>query len=115
VRILLDECVPALLKYAFPSHSVQSVSEAGYRASKDGTLLKFAQDRFDVFMTVDRKLEVQNNLAQFRLGFVVARVPNNRLEAFGPITEELNAAVETVRQGEILHVVSPRMRFSSEG
>ena len=79
MRILLDECVPARLKRAFPGHAVRSVTEAGWSAIKDGPLLSFAQDRFDVFVTVDRRLETQNELGKFKLGFIIARVPNNRL------------------------------------
>jgi predicted nuclease of predicted toxin-antitoxin system len=106
VRILLDECVPARLKKAFPGHAVQSVTETGWRTSKDGLLLNFAQDRFDVFVTVDRKLETQNDLRKF----IIARVPNNRLDAFEPIFEQLSIAAAEVRRGEIIHVVSPELK-----
>ena len=77
---------------------------------KDGPLLNFAQDRFDVFVTVDRRLESQNDLRKFRLGFIVARVPNNRLDGFEPIFERLNAAAAKVGRGQIMHVVSPELR-----
>ena len=110
MRILLDECVPARLKRAFPGHAVQSVTETGWRSSKDGPLLGFAEERFDIFVTVDRRLETQNDLGKFNLGFIVARVPNNRLDGFAPIFEQLNAAVAKVRRGEIVHVVSPELR-----
>lgn len=107
MRIVLDECVPARLKRAFPGHAVLSVTETGWRTSKDGLLLGFAQDRFDVFVTVHPRLETQIDLSKFRLGFIVARVPNNRLEGFRPIFEKLNAAAAKVRPGEIIHVFSP--------
>ena len=110
MRILLDECVPKRLRRAFPGHLVKSVTETGWRTSKDGPLLGFAEGRFDVFVTVDRRLESQNDLGKLRLGFVVALVPNNRLEGFEPIFEQLNAAAGKVRRGEIIHVVSPGFR-----
>ena len=110
MRILLDECVPARLKKAFPGHAVQSVTQTGWRTSTDGPLLSFAEKRFDVFVTVDRKLETQNDLSQFRLGFIIARVPNNRLDGFIPIFNELNAAVAKVRPGEVIHIVSPELK-----
>ena len=109
MRILLDECVPARLKRAFPGDAVQTVTEAEWRTTKDGPLVAFAQKRFDVFVTVDRELETQVNLSQFRLGFVIARVPNNRLDGFEPIFAQLNTAAETVRAGHVIHVVSPGM------
>jgi predicted nuclease of predicted toxin-antitoxin system len=107
VRILLDECVPARLVRAFPDHAVQSVTQIGWRSSKDGPPLEFAQGRFDVFVTVDRQLEKQNDLGKLKLGFVIARVPNNRLDGFVPIFDELNAAAQNVRSGEVIYVTSP--------
>lgn len=110
MRILLDECVPARLKRAFPGHAVKCVSKTGWRSSKDGPLLSFAQDRFDVFVTVERRLETQNELSKFRLGFIIARVPNNRLDGFEPIFVRLNAAAGKVGRGEVIHVVSPELK-----
>jgi predicted nuclease of predicted toxin-antitoxin system len=63
VRILLDECVPSRLKAAFPGQAVQTVTEAGWRTSKDRPLLLFAQERFDLLVTIDRKLEREYDLA----------------------------------------------------
>jgi predicted nuclease of predicted toxin-antitoxin system len=110
VRIPLDECVPARLKAAFPGHTVRSVTETAWRSSTDKSILGFAQKHFDVFLTVDRNLEKQHDLGKLRLGFVVAHVPNNRLDAFQPILRELRDAVETVRCGEVAHVKSPERR-----
>ena len=110
MRVLLDECVPSRLRRAFPGHAVQTVAQTGWCSSKDGTLLSLAEDRFDVFVTVDRNLETQNDLSTFRLGFIIAHVPNNRLDGFEPIFEQLSAAVDKVRKGEILHVVSPELK-----
>jgi len=114
VRILLDECVPPRLKKAFPGHAVQSVTETEWRTSKDGPLLSFAQKHFDVLVTVDRKLATQNDLTKFRLGFIIARVPNNRLEGFEPIFEMLNAAAGRIRPGEVIHVISPGLKAGAE-
>jgi predicted nuclease of predicted toxin-antitoxin system len=57
VRILIDECVHIGVKRAFNGHLVKTVNEIGWRSIKDGPLLMFAQDEFDVFVTIDRNLE----------------------------------------------------------
>ena len=59
MRILLDECVHVGVKAAFGGHVVESVTEIRWRSSKDGPLLAFAQEEFDVFVTIDRSLEHQ--------------------------------------------------------
>ncbi len=110
MRILLDECVPARVKHAFPGHSVQTVSEAGWQASQDPTLLAFAEKRFDVFVTVDRNLTKQNDVRRFLLGFVVVATPNNRLESFEAIYADLLAAAEKVTAGQTIVVSHPRMK-----
>ena len=55
MRILLDECVHAGVKAAFPGHEVRTVAEIGRRSSADCVLLEAAQRSFDVFVTIDRK------------------------------------------------------------
>lgn len=107
MRILLNECVNAGVRKAFPGHAVRTVSESGWRSSKDGLLLALAQDQFDVFVTIDGSLERQNNLKKLKLGFVVIRVPNNEIASYRPIFTQLKAAAEIVQPGEAVHVVSP--------
>src|ERR1700682_968153 len=98
------------VKAAFPGHAVKTVSETGWRGTKDGSLLAYAQSQFDVFVTIDRKLERQHNVKTLKLGFVVARVPSNEIGSYRPIFAELQKAVENVRRGEVIHVVNPQMR-----
>ena len=108
MRALLDECVHRRVKA--PGHAVKTVSETGWRSSKDGSLLGHAQAQFDVFVTIDRRLERQHDLENMRSGFVVARVRSNENRSYHPVFLDLLKAVEDVRPGEIIHVVSPRIR-----
>ena len=104
MRILLDECVHAGVRAAFPGHSVSTVSEVGWRSSKDNTLLGLAEREFEVFVTIDRKLERQIDLSKFALAFVMVRVASNTLAAYLPSFDRLRRAVETVRRGEVIHL-----------
>ncbi len=106
MRVLLDECVPARLRDSLPGHAVQTVSERGWRSASDQALLSLAEASFDVFLTIDRRLPVENDLTQYRLGFVIVRVSSNRLEAFTPVLDELRQALEQSRAGEVIYVPS---------
>jgi len=106
VRVLLDECVHAGLRAAFSGHSVQTVTEAGWRCSKDGPLLQWAQGHFDVFVTIDRKIPHQHNLKAFRLGFVLVRVRSNEIGRYRPLFSEIRLAAETVRKGQLIQLPS---------
>ena len=80
------------------------MSEAGWRSSKDNTLLGLAEREFDVFVTIDRKLGHQIDLRRFALAFVMVRVTSNTLAAYLPSFDRLRQAVETVRKGEVIHL-----------
>ncbi len=110
MRILLDECVHAGVKAAFPGHAVKTVAESGWRSFKDSPLLASAEGQFDVFVTIDRNLEYQHNLKPLKIGFVVARVPSNEIASYLPIFAALQYAAECVEQGEVIHVVHPLLR-----
>jgi hypothetical protein len=40
----------------------------GWASRRNGELLGLAEREFDVFLTVDRKLQYQQNLSRFNLG-----------------------------------------------
>jgi predicted nuclease of predicted toxin-antitoxin system len=104
VRILLDECVNARIKAAFAGHVVKTVAEMGWRGAKDSLLLTYAQNSFDVFITIDRKLEHQHNLTELKLGIVIARVLSNEITAYLPILPSLLEAAESVKLVGVIHV-----------
>ena len=107
MRILIDECVHVGVKDAFSGHVVKTVTQIGWRSSKDGPLLTFAQDQFDVFVTIDRNLERQQNLTKLKIGIIVVRVLPNEIRFYKPLFEKLMAAAETVRAGEVIYLLSP--------
>lgn len=68
MRILLDECVNTGVKKAFVGHTVSTVTEIGWRQSKDGPLLKHAENHFDVFVTIDRRLTISRMFPRYGSG-----------------------------------------------
>lgn len=59
MRVLLDECLPRRLKAELPDHDVRTVQEEGWAGLKNGALLRVAAGRFDVLLTVDRRIAFQ--------------------------------------------------------
>lgn len=70
MNLLLDEWVPRPLK-AKPAVGGLTAPEAGLAGKSNGELPKLAQEKFDVFITLDRGLIHQQNL-------VVIRAKSNR-------------------------------------
>jgi hypothetical protein len=64
VKIFLDECVDWRLARDIIGHDVKT-GQMGWTAIKNGELLTLASKPFDMFVTTDRKLSFQQNLALF--------------------------------------------------
>ena len=43
MRVLLDECLPRKLKFAFPEHEVRSAQQEGWGGLRNGALLRAPQ------------------------------------------------------------------------
>lgn len=91
MRILLDESLPRDLIAQLPGHEVATVRSAGWSGVKNGKLLALAATRFDVFVTADRNLEYQQNLATLPIAVVVLAARRTRIEAILPLVPELLA------------------------
>lgn len=64
MRILIDENLPiAFISNLLSEHTVSSVKDLGLAGIKNGALLKHIEGSFDVFMTADKNLRYQQNLA----------------------------------------------------
>ena len=80
MRILLDEDLPRRLAELLVGHQVSTVQRSGWSGVKNGELLGLAAAEFDVFLTMDRNLEFQQNLAALPIAVLVVEAVSNRME-----------------------------------
>lgn len=80
MRILLDEDLPRRLAELLVGHEVSTVQRSGWSGVKNGELLGLAAAEFDVFLTMDRNLEFQQNLAVLPIAVLVVEAVSNRME-----------------------------------
>lgn len=106
MRILLDESLPRGLKGLLPGLDVTTVPERGWQGVRNGELLALAGLEFDVFLTADRNLEYQQNLAAARIAIIVLVALSNRLEAYAPMASQLRKAIEVARRGAVTQVTA---------
>jgi predicted nuclease of predicted toxin-antitoxin system len=104
MRLLLDECLPRKLKRQFSHHVVHTVPELGWSGLKNGELLALAEAQFDVFVTADQNLQFQQNLAGRKISVLVLVAGNIRLETLSALVPAAEAALATVRPGEVVSV-----------
>ena len=103
MRVLFDQGVPVPLRSHIPHHEIVTVFELRWSTLQNGELLSRAEAHgFEVFLTTDRNLKYQQNLAQRTLAIVVllsTSWPNIRAH-----TERVVTAVEGATPGSYFEV-----------
>jgi predicted nuclease of predicted toxin-antitoxin system len=104
VKVLLDECLPRRLAAELTGHEVKTVPRAGWAGIKNGELLKLAEADFNVFVTVDRNLSFQQNLAQLKIAVIVLRAKSNRFQDLLPLVPKILTVLMAIKCGELMEV-----------
>jgi hypothetical protein len=105
MKILLDECLPRKLKASFVGHECQTAPEAGLAGKKNGELLSLAEDQgFEVFLTVDKGIEYEQNLAGRHVAIMILRAKSNRLADLLPLVSACLAQMRLVSVGQIVRI-----------
>ncbi|HVF60010.1 MAG TPA: hypothetical protein VNJ70_09405 [Thermoanaerobaculia bacterium] len=105
MRILLDQGTPAPLRRALAAHEVATAYEMGWAALDNGELLRAAEAEFEVFITTDRNLRYQQNLAGWRLAILV--LPTTSWPKIRAHIAQVVAAVNDVGPGELRELTFP--------
>ena len=107
MRVLLDENIPRRLRQHFDSRvEVRTVPGQGWSGKKNGELLRLAAPLFDVFVTMDRSIEYQQNLIGVQLGIVLLKAPSNQLDDLLPLMPSVHDVLTEIREGQLIHVSS---------
>ena len=70
--ILFDHGTPAPLQSFLKEHSVKKTKDLGWNTLSNGDLLKVAEEAaFEVFLTTDKNIRYQQNLAKRIIAIVV--------------------------------------------
>jgi len=105
MRLLLDECVPRKFMNALPGHDCRTVPEEGLAGKKNGELLSLAErSRFEVFVTLDRGLEYEQNLQGRIIAIILIRAQSNRLADLLSHSPEIQRALRAIQPGELVKV-----------
>lgn len=102
MNILLDECLPRKLKLFLRDHVCQTVQEAGYAGKTNGELLEIAEAAgFDIFLSLDRGIFHQQNLAGREISLVILRAKSSRLADIKPLLPTLLDLLLRLRPGTV--------------
>ena len=106
MRILLDECVRKTLKskLSVEGHQCSTVPEVGLGGAENGELLRQAEKNFDVFLTLDKGLHYQQNLANREIAILLIRAKSSRVADILPHLPACLAALNSIKSGQIIQV-----------
>ena len=113
MRILLDECLPKDLARQLPGHDVKTVPQAGWASISNGKLLRklvrlIADSRkFEVFLTVDKRLPQQNPIRTLPFAIVVLRARSNRMIHVLPFAPEVLRRMPLFQPGHAYVLTQP--------
>lgn len=103
MKILFDHGTPAPLRKHLQNHSVDRSAERGWELLENGQLIRKAEEEgYEVIVTTDQNMRYQQNLVGARLAIVV--LLSTAWPKVQHRTEEILAAIEEVKPGEIREV-----------
>lgn len=104
MKLLLDECTPARLRFDFAGHEVRTLDQAGLRGLKNGVLLRKANHEFDVLITVDQNIPYQQNISELSIAVVIMVARSNRYSDLRALAPKVLDALGSIKIGEIIRV-----------
>jgi hypothetical protein len=103
MKILIDECVPRKFKHSLPDHYCLTVPEAGLAGTRNGHLLLLAEQRgFEVFLTIDRGSEYEQNLSSRSIAVMIVRAKSNQMRDLLPHVPACMIALRSIKFGELI-------------
>jgi hypothetical protein len=85
VKLLFDHNVDRRFRRHISGHEISTTREMGWETLGNGALLKAAANAgFEVFVSIDKKIEHEQNLRTLPLPIVIIDAPSNALPALVP-------------------------------
>ncbi len=104
--ILFDQSTPAPLRFHLKAHSVTEAKDRGWDRLVNGDLLNVAEAAgFEVFVTADKNLRYQQNLAGRKMSIVV--IGNAQWRVLRNYVDRVVFAVDAARPGSYAEMEIP--------
>ncbi|MEI7733253.1 MAG: hypothetical protein WCO56_27020 [Verrucomicrobiota bacterium] len=107
MKILFDHGTPVPLRLALSDHDVSTAYEMGWANFQNGDLLAAAEKTFSAFITTDKNLRYQQNLAGRRLAILV--LPMTSWPRLQNHLKEITAAVNALNPGDYVELAFPKI------
>lgn len=98
MNILLDECVPWPIHRLLSNHQCTTPQRRGWGGTKNGELIRRAEEEFDLFVTSDQNIRYQQNLTRRRIA--ILELSTNDLRRIRSAATISCAAVDEMKASE---------------
>ncbi|MFT3746322.1 MAG: hypothetical protein QM785_18780 [Pyrinomonadaceae bacterium] len=102
MKIIIDECVPSIVKRGLPHRGIVSVQDMGWAGVKNGKLLKLVTDQFDVFITSDKNLRHQQNLTGLDIAIIL--LPSNQVPVIKALLPQIDSTLTAIVSGDLIEL-----------
>src|SRR5439155_4882880 len=100
-----DECVPRKFKDSLSGHDCSTVPEERLAGRKNEELLALAESAgFQVFLTLDRGIEYQQNLHPRTIAVIIIRTKSSQLAELLRHVPDLLQALQSIEPGQLVRM-----------
>ncbi|MEJ7847605.1 MAG: hypothetical protein WKF92_05915 [Pyrinomonadaceae bacterium] len=102
MKIIIDECVPSIVKKGLPQRQISTVQEMGWSGIQNGKLLKLVEAQFEIFITSDKNLRYQQNLTGRKVAIIL--LPSNQVPVVENLLPKIDEIIGLIRRGELIEI-----------
>lgn len=105
MTVLLDENVHNKLKFRLSEHDVLTVRDMGWSGKRNGELMQLMVDaHFDVFVTLDKGFEHQQNFVKYPIPVLVLNVYRSDYEFLLPLVSKIKMTLANPLSIGVTHI-----------
>ncbi len=109
MKIIIDECVPHIVKKRLPERGIKTVQEMGWAGVKNGELIKLVEENFDIFVTSDKNLLYQQNLQDRTIAILL--LPSNQVPVIENLLPQIDEELEKIKPNDFVEILTSREKF----
>jgi len=102
MKILFDQGTPAPLRKTLKLHQISTAFEMGWENLENGKLLAASEQVFDAFITTDKNLSYQQNLAGRLLAILV--LPTTSWPEIQNHLDQISNTVDALKPGDYVEL-----------
>jgi predicted nuclease of predicted toxin-antitoxin system len=115
LKVLLDHNLDRRLKNFLTKHFATTAQELGWANVSNGRLLALAEENgFDVLLTADVKMKIQQDISQRKIAILILRAFDNRLKTHVEMIGEVDNALTVIGSGRVVEIFHSKLKTKSD-